>query len=101
MTVAAASGALGIWGLLIPLFAVLAAFGVCPPNALAGAMEAGGPRAGSTSAVYGFMQYAAGAGCAALAGLLHDRPALSMSLVMTGALIGCGLVLRLMLSGRR
>lgn len=97
MTVCAAVGFLGAWGLLVPLFCVLAAYGVCPPNALAGAMEAGGTRAGSTSAVYGAVGYAVGAGCAALAGLMHDRPGLSMSLVMTGALIGAGLVLRLML----
>jgi len=96
-SIAAVTGAFGAWGVLVPLFVALAAFGVAPPNALAGAMEAGGRRAGATSAIYGFLQYASGAGCAALAGLVSHDPAIAMSLVMTGALLGATLVLRLMI----
>jgi DHA1 family bicyclomycin/chloramphenicol resistance-like MFS transporter len=96
MSLAALTGALGMWGLLVPLFVVLAAFGIGPPNAMAGAMEAGGKRAGSTAAVYGFAQYTAGAGCAALASLVAPDPAVAMSLVMTGALLIAALVLRFM-----
>jgi DHA1 family bicyclomycin/chloramphenicol resistance-like MFS transporter len=99
MTAAAVSGAFGIWGVLAPLFVVLAAFGVMPPNALAGAMEAGGRRAGSTAAIYGFLQYAAGAACAALAGLVNHDPAVAMAMVMTGALAISAVILRLMVRG--
>ena len=98
-TVAAVTGALGMLGVLIPLFVALAAFGVTPANALTGAMEAGGKRAGSTAAVYGFLQYTAGAGCAALAGLVSHDPAIAMATVMTGALVIAAVVLRVMIRG--
>lgn len=94
---AAITGAFGIWGVMIPLFFTLAAFGVMPANALTGAMEAGGKRAGSTAGVYGFLQYGAGAACAALAGLVNPDPAVAMALVMTGALATSAVVLRVMI----
>lgn len=96
LTVDAVTGFGGLFGILVPLFLVVSSLGFTAPNAMAGAMAADPRRAGSTAALVGASQFAAGAGCAALAGFLHDGTARPMAGVMTGALLAAMLSLRLL-----
>jgi DHA1 family bicyclomycin/chloramphenicol resistance-like MFS transporter len=82
LTAAAATGAGGTWGLLVPLFGFVASLGFVQPNATAAALEQHGRRAGFASAVMGAMQFALAAIASAMIGRMHDASALPMALVM-------------------
>lgn len=79
LLVAAISGIGGLWGLLVPLFFMVAMIGFTQANAFAGAMAQDPLRAGTASALVGFMQFGAGAVGASLAGWLHDGTARPMA----------------------
>lgn len=72
-----------LWPLLIPLFVYIASLGCIIPNASACAMTGQGKRAGSASALLGFLQFSVAAGAAALVGVLHDGSAVPMATVIT------------------
>jgi DHA1 family bicyclomycin/chloramphenicol resistance-like MFS transporter len=64
------------------LFTVMASLGFMQGNTMAGALSVDPRRAGSISALLGAASFGAGALAATAAGLLHETPARSMSLVM-------------------
>ena len=73
-----------LWPLLIPLFICIASLGcIIIPNASACAMNGQGARAGSASAMLGFLQFSVAAGAASLVGVLHDGTAMPMAMVIT------------------
>ena len=77
-----------LWPLLIPLFVCIASLGCIIPNASACAMNGQGARAGSASAMLGFLQFSVAAGAASLVGVLHDGSAMPMAMVI----ILCGIL---------
>jgi DHA1 family bicyclomycin/chloramphenicol resistance-like MFS transporter len=72
-----------LWPLLVPLFVCLASLGCIIPNASACAMNGQGRRAGSASALMGFLQFSVAAGASSLVGALHDGTATPMTLVIS------------------
>jgi DHA1 family bicyclomycin/chloramphenicol resistance-like MFS transporter len=76
-----------LWSILIPLFLVLATYGLVAANAAAGALSADPLRAGSASALAGSASFAAGALASAAASFVHDGTALPLALTMLGALV--------------
>ncbi|HWW66229.1 MAG TPA: multidrug effflux MFS transporter [Sphingomonadaceae bacterium] len=92
----AATGFGGLWGITTPLFFMVAMIGFTQPNALAGAMAQDIHRAGSISALVGFLQFGAGALGATIAGWLHDGTALPMAGVIFTAYVLAVLALRLL-----
>ncbi len=93
----AASGAAGFLGILVPLFAYVAALGFVFPNAAAGAMAPFAERAGSASALLGTLQYVLAAAASALVGAIHDHSALPMSAVIAGCGVAALLSHRLLI----
>ncbi|MEA2781268.1 MAG: transporter, family, multidrug resistance protein, partial [Rhodospirillaceae bacterium] len=79
-----AAGSGHLFLLLIPLWIAVASVGFATTNAVAIAMAASGPSAGSASALIGVLQYGAGALAGALVGWLHDGTAYPMALVIAG-----------------
>lgn len=73
-----------LWPLLIPLFVCIASLGTIIPNASACAMSGQGPRAGSASAMLGFLQFVIAAISSSLVGALANGTALPMALVIAG-----------------
>lgn len=81
----ATTGAGGLVGLLLPLYAVLAAVGLALPNVPALALSRHGEAAGTAAALLGCAQFGLAAATAPFVGVLgNDGPA--MAAVMTAAL---------------
>ncbi len=80
-------GALGLPGILLPLFFVIAAGGLTGPNAVAGALSQDTQRAGSVAALVGAAQFALGAAGAAAAGVLHDGSARPMATIIAVCIV--------------
>ncbi len=80
---AAATGALGLFGVLVPLWVVLAAVGTAFPNTPALALSRHAATAGTAAALLGFVQFGVAALVAPLVGVLGND-ALAMATVMTG-----------------
>ncbi len=79
----AASGFLGPYGVLIPLFFVISSLGFVATNAQAGALAIDPSRAGTVSAVFGAGQFIFGAFATAAAGAVISRqPAVAMGVVI-------------------
>lgn len=85
LLVLAATGAGGLFGVLVPLWAVLAAAGLAFPNAPALALSRHGEAAGTASALLGSVQFGVGALAAPLVGVLGTDSA-AMAVVVTGSL---------------
>ncbi|MFI4986318.1 MAG: Bcr/CflA family multidrug efflux MFS transporter [Alphaproteobacteria bacterium] len=77
------------WGgltlLLVPLFFFLASLGFSGPNAIAGCLNLFPTRAGTASALFGTMQFLAGAIASALLGVMSSASALPMAGVIAVA----------------
>ncbi|WP_426150255.1 multidrug effflux MFS transporter [Pseudomonas sp. DC3000-4b1] len=73
-----------LWPLLMPLFVCIASLGAIIPNASACAMAGQGPRAGSASAMLGFLQFVIAAVSSSLVGALANGTAVPMSVVIAG-----------------
>jgi len=88
MLAGAVSGVGGPFGVLVPLFGLMASLGFTQPNAMAGALGIDPRRAGSTSALMGSAGFAVGSVAAGLAGALPAPPAVRMALVIALAMTG-------------
>lgn len=77
--------ALGIWGLVVPLFFLIASFAFVVPNSLAVAQSYDTLRIGAVSAMTGAVSFSAGALTAALSGFIFDGTATPMALVIVCA----------------
>ena len=95
MAAAALTGAGEPLSVLVPLWVVLATYGVSAPNATALIMHRSGMRAGAASGLFGFMQALTGAAAATATGLLHDGTARPMALMLLAVLLGSAVALRL------
>ena len=73
----------------------MAVVGFTQPNAFAGAMAHDPQRAGSASALMGFLQFGLGAAGGALAGALHNGTALPMAGIILAAYAVAAAILRL------
>jgi DHA1 family bicyclomycin/chloramphenicol resistance-like MFS transporter len=82
----AATGAGGLFGVAVPLWAVLFASGLALPNAPALALAEYGESAGSAAALLGAVQFGVGAAVSPLVGLLGND-ALAMGSVIVVALL--------------
>ena len=83
----AASGRGGLAGVVVPLWAVLAAVGLALPNAPALALAAHGETAGSAAALLGAVQFGIGAAVSPLVGVLgNDATAMALT-------VGAGMAL--------
>ena len=82
----AATGAGGLFGVAVPLWAVLFASGLALPNAPALALAEYGDSAGSAAALLGAVQFGVGAAVSPLVGLLGND-ALAMGAVIVAALL--------------
>ncbi|MBO0811628.1 MAG: multidrug effflux MFS transporter, partial [Microlunatus sp.] len=92
LIIAAATGAGGLLGLLVPLWLLLGTIGTIFPNAPAVAMSRHGARAGSAAALIGASQFGVGAVAAPVVGALGNTP-VAMAAVCTGAMIIAALAL--------
>jgi DHA1 family bicyclomycin/chloramphenicol resistance-like MFS transporter len=77
----------GMWGVLIPLFAVVSSFGLVGANTQASAMSIDPHRAGSISAVMGGASFGAGALISSLTAVFADGTPRPMAAVILGAIL--------------
>jgi DHA1 family bicyclomycin/chloramphenicol resistance-like MFS transporter len=80
----AASGLGGMWGILVPLFLVIASFGLVGPNTQAAGLNADLARTGAISSLMGAATFAVGALMTVVTGVFHDgtpRPLAAIILV--------------------
>ena len=82
LLVTATTGALGLAGILLPLFVILSMAGLALPNVPGLALASHGRTAGSAAALLGGANFAVGAAVAPLVGVLPIAPAASMAVVM-------------------
>jgi DHA1 family bicyclomycin/chloramphenicol resistance-like MFS transporter len=86
---------LGLWPLLVCLFASAASVGAILPMATALAMEDHPERAGAASGVLGFAQFMLGAGVAPLVGIAGPGSALPMAIAMPACSLAASAALSL------
>jgi DHA1 family bicyclomycin/chloramphenicol resistance-like MFS transporter len=92
LLVLAGTGTGGLFGVAVPLWAVLAAAGLALPNAPALALSRHGEAAGTAAALLGAVQFGVGAAVSPLVGLLGND-AVAMGLVVVAALLLAAVVL--------
>jgi DHA1 family bicyclomycin/chloramphenicol resistance-like MFS transporter len=97
LTFDALTGFGGLPGIIAPLFLVIASMGFNQPNGLAGALAVDPKRAGSTSALYGAIQFVIGGVSATTAASFSDGTAVPMALVILAALGIAALSMRALL----
>ncbi len=86
LLVLAGTGTGGLWGVVLPLWAVLFASGLALPNAPALALSRHGEAAGTAAALLGAVQFGVGAAVAPLVGVLGND-AVAMGAVVVAALV--------------
>ena len=86
LLVCAETGWGGLWGVLVPLFLVLASLGFTQPNATAGAMGVDRERAGAAAALLGVGFFGVGGLAGVATAVLHDGTARPMALVILASL---------------
>ena len=89
----------GLWGVLLPLFLVIAGFGMSQPNASTEAMKVDRTRAGGTAALLGFSSFGVGALAGAAQALVPGGPVHGMAVVILAALAGALLAYQLAVRG--
>jgi len=82
----ATTGFAAMWGVLVPLFCVVASFGFIGPNTIAGGLNVDPKRAGSISALMGASQFGVGAIASGLIAAVHVRGPLPMALVILASI---------------
>jgi DHA1 family bicyclomycin/chloramphenicol resistance-like MFS transporter len=97
LTLDAMTGFGGLAGVLAPLFVIIGSMGFTQPNGLAGALAVDPRRAGSTSALYGAVQFVIGGVASTAASSLHDGTARPMALVILAAVGTAALSMRTLL----
>ncbi|HYH19910.1 MAG TPA: Bcr/CflA family multidrug efflux MFS transporter [Azospirillum sp.] len=91
LAVVGVTGALGLVGIVVPLFAYLSMTGLIAANAMAGAMSVNPAMAGAASGLAGTLQFGVGALTAAVIGWLADGTPAPMVLVIGGMGIAAAL----------
>lgn len=93
----AVTGVGGLFGILVPIWVVLAMVAHCGPNATALALADHGERAGTAAALLGAAQFATGAVIAPLTGLGEPGSPVPMAATIAGGLFLAALLVRLVL----
>jgi DHA1 family bicyclomycin/chloramphenicol resistance-like MFS transporter len=93
----AVTGTGGLFGILVPVWVVMAMVALCGPNATALALAEHGERAGAAAALLGAAQFGVGAVIAPLTGLGEAGTAVPMAATMAGALFLAAVLVRLVL----
>lgn len=88
------TGLLGLWGVLVPLWATMFCIGLAQPNGPVLALDRHGEAAGTAAALLGAVQFGTGAAAAPLTSLVGLPPTAGMGVVMV-----TGLVLALVVFG--
>jgi DHA1 family bicyclomycin/chloramphenicol resistance-like MFS transporter len=101
LLVSAVTGAGGLFGIMIPIWVVLAMVALCGPNATALALAEHGQRAGAAAALLGAAQFVVGAAIAPLTGLGEPGSAVPMAATIAGALFLAAVLVRLVLRPAR
>ena len=94
LAIDAITGFGGLWGVMVPMFLVMASFGFNQSNATVGALGVDPLRTGAISSLFGSASFAAGATAAAVAGAFRDGTARPMAFVIVGALLCAVVTLR-------
>jgi len=94
LAIDAVTGFGGLWGVMVPMFLVMASFGFNQSNATVGALGVDPLRTGAISSLFGAASFAAGATAAAAAGAFRDGTARPMAFVIVGALLCAVVTLR-------
>ncbi len=97
----AVTGLGGLWGIMVPMFLIMASFGFNQSNATVGALGVDPLRTGSISSLFGGANFAAGAAAAAIAGALRDGTPRPMAFVIVCALACAVIALRTLAPVRR
>ncbi|MCC6467444.1 MAG: Bcr/CflA family multidrug efflux MFS transporter [Alphaproteobacteria bacterium] len=92
------TGAGGLWGVAIGLFACIAPMGMVMPNAAACALAGHGARAGTASAVLGILQFGGGGLTSAAIGAMAATSAVPMGAIVAACVVAAAL-LRYLLVG--
>ena len=87
----AVTGFGGLWGVMGPMFVIMASFGFNQSNATVGALGVDPLRSGAISSLFGAASFGAGAAAAALAGAMRDGTARPMAFVIV-AVLGCAVI---------
>ena len=90
----AVTGFGGLWGIMAPMFLIMASFGFNQSNATVGALGVDPLRTGAISSLFGSASFGAGAAAAALAGAFRDGTARPMAFVIVGVLACAVICLR-------
>jgi MFS transporter, DHA1 family, multidrug resistance protein len=90
----AVTGTGGLFGIVVPIWVILATVALCGPNATALALSAHGERAGAAAALLGAAQFAVGAAVAPLTGLGEAGSAVPMAATIAGALLLAAVLVR-------
>lgn len=93
MSLAAATGTGGLWGVAIPLWGCLACLGFTFPNSTSAAMAPFGDRAGVASALLGTMQFTIAGTASAVVGHIGGNDPLPMALTIASCAAGACLLL--------
>jgi DHA1 family bicyclomycin/chloramphenicol resistance-like MFS transporter len=91
LTADAITGFGGLWGIMVPMFLIMASFGFNQSNATVGALGVDPLRSGAISSLFGAASFGAGAAAAAVAGALRDGTPRPMAFVIAGVLL-CAVV---------
>ena len=91
LAIDAVTGFGGLWGVMVPMFLIMASFGFNQSNATVGALGVDPLRSGTISSLFGAASFGAGAAAAGLAGALRDGTARPMAFVIV-AVLGCAVV---------
>lgn len=96
MVASALTGFGGMWGVLVPMFFIMATLGFTTSNATALAMDIDHARAGTVSSVVGSLQFTVGAVFAAATSAVNDGTAAPMALgILAAALCAAFMLFRL------
>lgn len=101
MLAGAASGVGGPYGVMVPLFFMMASMGFTQPNAMAGALGVDPQRSGAVSALMGSAGFGVGAVSAAATAAIPLPTPLRMALVIALAMAGSVIALRTLVRGDR
>src|SRR3954451_25275834 len=88
----AATGTGGLFGVAVPLWAVLFAAGLALPNAPALALSRHGEAAGAAAALLGAVQFGVGAAVSPLVGLLGNDAAAMSAVIVVGLALALGVL---------
>ncbi len=91
LVVCAATGLLGLAGIVLPVFVSLASMGLIMPNATVGALSRHAAHAGSASALMGTLQFLLAAGSGLLVGLLANGTPLPFALLVFAGAAGAAI----------